>query len=149
MPRKISWTLWIRCSEITLTFIVFIDDILVYSKSEDEHMDHLEVVLKVLKEHQLFAKYSKCEFWLRSVAFDCHFISSEGIEVDPKKIEMVNNWPRPLNPTGIWSFLGLYGYDRRFVDGFASIASFLTTLTQKHDKFSVQKLVKKFPRVET
>ena len=71
--------------------IVFIDDILIYSKSEDDHMNHLRIVLQVLKDHQLYAKFSKCEFWLRSVAFLGHIVSSEGIEVDPKKIDAVKS----------------------------------------------------------
>ena len=100
-------------------FIVFIVDILVYSKNEGDHMGHLRVVLQVLKEHQLFAKYSKCEFWLRSLAFLGHIICIEGIDVNPKKIEVVKNWPRPLTPTNIRSFLSLAEYYRRFVDGFA------------------------------
>ena len=103
--------------------IVFIDDILVFLKNESDHMGHLRVVLQVLKEHQHFSKYSKCEFWLRSVAFLGHIISSENEEVDPKKTEAVRNLPKPLNPTDIRSFLGLAGYYRMFVDGFVSIAS--------------------------
>jgi len=115
--------------------IVFIDDILIYSKSEDDHMNHLRIVLQVLKDHQLYAKFSKCEFWLRSVAFLGHIVSSEGIEVDPKKTDAVKSWPRPLSPSDIRSFLGLAGYYRRFVEGFSSIASPLTALTQKKSKF--------------
>ena len=84
-------------------------------------MDHLRVVLQVIKENQLFTKYRKCEFWLRSVAFLGHIISSKGVEFDPRKIEVVKNWPRPLTPTDIRSFLGLLGYYRRSVDGFAII----------------------------
>ncbi|KAH0784229.1 hypothetical protein KY290_003827 [Solanum tuberosum] len=115
--------------------IVFIDDILIYSKSEDDHMNHLRIVLQALKDHQLYAKFSKCEFWLRSVAFLGHIVSSEGIEVDPKKTDAVKSWPRPLNPSDIRSFLGLVGYYRRFVEGFSSIASPLTALTQYKSKF--------------
>ena len=89
--------------------IVFIDDILVYSKNEGDHMGHLRVVLQTLKEHQLFAKYSKCDFWLRTVTFLGHIISSKGVEVDPRKTEAAKYWPRPLNPTDIRSFLGLTG----------------------------------------
>ena len=96
--------------------IVFIDDILVYTKNEGDHMNHLRVVLQVLKENQLFAKYRKCEFWLRSVAFLGHIIFSEGVEVDPRKMEAVKNWSRPLTPTDIRSFLGLAGYYQRFMD---------------------------------
>ena len=111
--------------------IVFIDEFLVYSKNEGEHMDHLRVVVQVLKKHELFVKYRKSEFWLRLLAFLGHIISSEGIEVDPKKIKAFKNFPRPLTLTNIRIFLGLAGYYRRFVHGFASIASPLTTLTQK------------------
>ncbi|KAH0720060.1 hypothetical protein KY284_005090 [Solanum tuberosum] len=115
--------------------IVFIDDILIYSRSENEYMDHLRIVLQVLKDHQVFAKFSKCEFWLRSVPFLGHIVSNKGIEVDPKKTNAVKSWPRPLTPSDIRSFLGLAGYYRRFVEGFSSIASPLTTLTQKKAKF--------------
>ena len=108
---------------------------LVYSKNEDDHMGHLRVVLQTLKEHQLYAKYSKCEFWLRSLTFLGHIISSEGIEVDPRKTEAVKNWPRLLTPTHIMSVLGLAGYYWRFVDGFTSVASPLSILTQKSRKF--------------
>ena len=115
--------------------IVFIDDIWVYLKNEGYHLNHLRVVLQVLKENQLFAKYRKCEFWLRSVAFLGHIISSKGVDVEPRKTKAVKNRPRPLNPTDIRIFLGLAGYYRRFMDGFASTASPLTTLTQKSKKF--------------
>ena len=94
-------------------------------------MNHLRVVLQLLKEHQFFSNYSNCEFWLRSVTFLNRIICSERVEVDPRKMEAVKNWPRPLTPTNIRSFFGLAGYYRRVVEGFASIASRLTTLTQK------------------
>jgi len=73
--------------------IVFIDDILIYSRSENEHVDHLRIVLQVLKDQQLFAKFSKCEFLLRSIAFLGHIVSSKGIEVDPKKTDTVQSCP--------------------------------------------------------
>ena len=111
--------------------IVFINDILVYLKNENEHMNHLRLVLQVLKENQLFGKYSKCEFWLRSATFLGHIISSEGVEVDSRKTEAVKNRLRPLTPTDIRSSLGHEGYYRRFMNGFASITSPLTNLTQK------------------
>ena len=88
-----------------------------------------------LKDRQLFAKFSKYEFWLQSVAFLSHIISSEGIHVDSQKIEALKQWPRPTSATDISSFLGLAGYYRRFVEGFSSIASPLTRLTQKMVKF--------------
>ena len=115
--------------------IVFIDDILVYSRNEEDHVNHLRIVLQVLRDRQLFAKFDKCEFWLRSVAFLGHVISGEGIMVDPKKTKAVKNWPRPLTSSDIRSFLGLAGYYRRFVEGFSSISSPLTRLTQKKEKF--------------
>ncbi|KAH0695789.1 hypothetical protein KY289_013271 [Solanum tuberosum] len=95
---------------LNLFVIVVIDDILIYSRSEDDHMKHLRLVLQVLKDHQLYAEFSKCEFWLRSVAFLGHIVSSVAIEVDPKKMDAVKSCPRPLSPTDIRSFLGLAGY---------------------------------------
>ncbi|WMV46356.1 hypothetical protein MTR67_039741, partial [Solanum verrucosum] len=92
-------------------------------------------MLQILKDQQLFAKFSKCEFWLSSVAFLGHIVSSKAIEVDPKKTDAFKCWPRPLSPSDIRSFLGLAGYYKRFVEGFSSIASPLTELTQKKAKF--------------
>ena len=115
--------------------IVFIDDILVYSKSEDEHAKHLRFVLQTLRDHRLYAKFSKCEFWLEQVAFLGHVVSKDGIQVDPKKIEAVADWPRPTTVIEIRSFLGLAGYYRRFVKDFSKIAAPLTRLTQKNVKF--------------
>ncbi|KAH0680971.1 hypothetical protein KY290_023159 [Solanum tuberosum] len=123
--------------------IVFIEDILIYSRSLNDHMDHLRIVLQVLKDQQLFAKFSKCELLLRSVAFLCHIVSSKGIEVDPKKTNVVKSWPRPLTTSGIRSFLGLAGYYMRFVEGFSSIASPLMTLTQKKSKFVLSEACEK------
>ncbi|KAI5335991.1 hypothetical protein L3X38_026125 [Prunus dulcis] len=85
--------------------IVFIDDILVYTKSQKAHMKHLEIALKTLSRRQLFAKFSKCQFWLDRVSFLGHVISAEGIYVDPQKIEAVVNWPRPTSVTEVRSFL--------------------------------------------
>ena len=116
--------------------VVFIDDILIYSKGEKEHMGHLRLVFEKLRENMLFAKFSKCEFRLKEVAFLGHVVSGEGIKVDPKKTEAVKNWPRPLSPSDIKSFLGLDGYYRRFIEGFASIASPMMRLTQKKVKFA-------------
>ena len=122
-------------SYLDMFFIVFIDDTLVYSRNEDEHFDYLRTVLQTLRDHKLFAKFIKCEFWLRSVAFLGHIISFEGIRVDPQKTEAVRNWPRPISPTDIQIFLDLAGYYCHFVEGFSSIASPMTRLTQKKVKF--------------
>ncbi|KAL0432723.1 UNVERIFIED_CONTAM: Retrovirus-related Pol polyprotein from transposon.6 [Sesamum latifolium] len=115
--------------------VVFIDDILVYSASDKMHEEHLRVVLQTLREKQLYAKFSKCEFWLESVAFLGHVITKEGISVDPRKVEAIVDWPKPTNVTEIRSFLGLAGYYRKFVEGFSKIALPLNRLTQKRIKF--------------
>nr|WMB96863.1 hypothetical protein [Solanum melongena] len=115
--------------------IVFIDDILVYSRDEEEHVNHLMIALQALRDNELYLKFSKFEFWLKSVAFLGHVISGDGIRVDTQKIEVVKNWPRPTSPTEIRSFLGLSGYYRRFVEGFSSTSASLTKLTQKKVKF--------------
>ncbi|TQD77792.1 hypothetical protein C1H46_027665 [Malus baccata] len=115
--------------------IVFIDDILVYSKSESDHIRHLNLVLRKLREHQLYAKFSKCQFWLDQVAFLGHVVSAQGIQVDPQKIEAVESWEQPRTVTEVRSFLGLAGYYRRFVQDFSIIALPLTKLTRKDVKF--------------
>ena len=98
-------------------------------------MRHLRIMLQVLKDNQLLSKFSKCEFLIRSVAFLGQIVSSERVEVDPRKTKVVKGCPRPLRPTKIQSFLGLVGYYRRFVEGFSSITSSLTVLTQNKSKF--------------
>ncbi|KAD2805401.1 hypothetical protein E3N88_38778 [Mikania micrantha] len=115
--------------------IVFIDDILIYSKTEQEHEDQLKKVLELLRAEQLYAKFSKCEFWLKEVHFLGHVINKDGIHVDPAKIEAIKNWTTPSTPTEIRSFLGLAGYYRRFIANFSKIALPLTTLTQKSQAF--------------
>ncbi|WRX23577.1 Reverse transcriptase domain - like 10 [Theobroma cacao] len=115
--------------------IVFIDDILVYSRDNDEHAAHLRIVLQTLRERQLYAKFSKCEFWLQEVVFLGHVVSRTGIYVDPKKVEAILQWEQPKTVTEIRSFLGLAGYYRRFVQGFSLIAAPLTRLTRKGVKF--------------
>ncbi|VVA31265.1 PREDICTED: retrotransposon, partial [Prunus dulcis] len=99
------------------------------------HMKHLELVLKTLRRKKLFAKFSKCQFWLDIVNFLGHVISAEGVYVDPQKVEAVVNWPQPTSVTKVRSFLGLAGCYRRFVEGFSTIAAPLTRLTRKGVKF--------------
>ncbi|GJS68678.1 reverse transcriptase domain-containing protein [Tanacetum coccineum] len=115
--------------------IVFIDDILIYSYNEKEHEEHLETILELLKKEELYAKFSKCEFWINTVKFLGHVIDSSGIHVDPAKIEAVKNWASPTTPSEIRQFLGLAGYYRRFIEGFSKIAKPMTELTQKNQKF--------------
>ena len=115
--------------------VVFIDDILVYSKDAQEHEHHLRIVLQILREKQLFSKLNKWDFWLKEVSFLGHIVSAEGIRVDPVKIEAVMNWKPPQNVTEVRSFLGLAGYYRRFVQGFSVIAFSLTRLLRKGMKF--------------
>uniref|UniRef100_A0A8R7TTJ8 Reverse transcriptase domain-containing protein n=1 Tax=Triticum urartu TaxID=4572 RepID=A0A8R7TTJ8_TRIUA len=115
--------------------VVFIDDILVYSKKEEEHKEHLRLVLEKLREHQLYAKFSKCEFWLKEVGFLGHVISGEGIAVDPTKVQYVTEWLAPTSVGEIRSFLGLAGYYRRFIEKFSKIAKPMTELLKKDTKF--------------
>ncbi|MFS8007030.1 putative nucleotidyltransferase, Ribonuclease H [Helianthus anomalus] len=111
--------------------IVFIDDILIYSKSQEEHEQHLGLILELLRTEQLYAKFSKCDFWLREVHFLGHVVNKDGILVDPSKVDSIRNWPAQRTPTEIHQFLGLAGYYRRFIKDFSKIAQPLTLLTQK------------------
>nr|KYP44779.1 Retrovirus-related Pol polyprotein from transposon 17.6 [Cajanus cajan] len=106
--------------------VVFIDDILIYSRTPEEHGEHLRLLLEILKAKQLYAKLSKCEFWLDEVKFLGHVISVEGIVVDSAKVESVLQWERPRTVTDIQSFVGLAGYYRRFIEGFSKIVAPLT-----------------------
>ncbi|GJX55507.1 putative reverse transcriptase domain-containing protein [Tanacetum coccineum] len=115
--------------------IVFIDDILIYSKNKKEHEEHLKAILELLKKEELYAKFSKCEFWIPKVQFLGHVIDSQGIHVDPAKIESIKDWASPKTPTEIRQFLGLAGYYRRFIEGFSKIAKPMTKLTQKKVAF--------------
>nr|GEW11675.1 putative reverse transcriptase domain-containing protein [Tanacetum cinerariifolium] len=115
--------------------IVFIDDILVFSKSKEEHEDHLRSVLQTLRQEKLYAKFSKCEFWLSSVAFLGHIVSAAGITMDPAKVKAITKWPRPTSVTEVRSFLGLAGYYRRFVEGFSRLALPLTKLMPEGENF--------------
>jgi len=115
--------------------VVFINDILIYSKSEEEHAEHLRIVLQVLKEKKLYAKLSKYEFWLEEVSFLGHIISGSGIVVDPSKVDAVSQWDTLKSVTEVRSFLGLGGYYRRFIEGFSKLALLLTQLTCKGRAF--------------
>jgi hypothetical protein len=111
--------------------IVFINDILIYSKSREEHEEHLCLTLELLSKAKIYAKFSKCEFWLREVQFLDHMIDVSGIHVDPSKIEAVSKWEAPKSATEIRQFLGLASYYQRFIANFSKIDQPLTKLTQK------------------
>jgi hypothetical protein len=116
--------------------VVFIDDILIYSKNSEDHAKHLHVILQRLRDHRLYAKFSKCEFWLDTVKFLGHTIFSDGISVDPSKVQEVMDWKPPTLVHQIRSFLGLAGYYRRFIPDFSRIAKPMTELLKKGVKFS-------------
>ncbi|GJY37909.1 hypothetical protein Tco_0424273 [Tanacetum coccineum] len=115
--------------------IVFIDDILIYSRNKEKHANHLRIILELLRKDKLYAKFSKCDFWIHIVQFLGHLIDSQGLHVDPAKIEAVKNWTSPTTPTEVRQFLGLAGYYRRFIEGFSKIAKPLTKLTQKNKSY--------------
>ena len=115
--------------------LVFIDDILIFSKTEDEHAEHLRIVLEILRRNVLYAKFSKCHFWVNEVKFLGHIVNEEGISVDPSKISAILDWKQPTTPREVRSFLGLAGYYRKFVQDFSKLASPLTKLTMKNAKF--------------
>jgi hypothetical protein len=115
--------------------MVFIDDILVYSRSEEEHQEHLHLALQKLREHRLYAKLSKSEFWMKQVGFLRHVISKGGISVDPSRVQDVLSWNAPTSVGDIQSFLGLAGYYRRFIEGFLKIRKPMTELLKKDKKF--------------
>jgi hypothetical protein len=115
--------------------MVFIDDIFVYSRSEGEHEEHLLLVLQKLRDHKLYAKLSKCEFWFKQVVFLGHIISKGGISVDLGKVQDVLSWKVPTSVGDIRSFLRLDRYYRRFIEGFLKISKPMTELLEKDRKF--------------
>jgi hypothetical protein len=115
--------------------LVFIDDILIYSKNREEHEEHLRIVLQVLREHQLYAKFSKCDFFQKQIHYLGHVLSKEGVAVDPDKIRSIMEWPTPKDVSDIRSFMGLAGYYRRFIKYFSKIGCPITALQKKGKKF--------------
>jgi hypothetical protein len=111
--------------------LVYLDDILIYSKTPEEHSQHLRQVLELLREHQLYANMKKCSFAKSEVAYLGHIVSPEGVKVDPRKTAAVYNWPKPTCLTELWSFLGLATYFRKFIKDFAKLAMPLHGMTRK------------------
>ena len=111
--------------------VVFIDDVFIYSQLEEEHEDHFRVVLQVLKEHQLYAKFSKCEFWLNEARFFGHVVLASCVSVDPEKVKAVMSWERLKSVLKIRSFSELAGYYKRFIEDFSRVAAPMTRLTRK------------------
>jgi hypothetical protein len=115
--------------------VVFIDHILIYSQSEEEHVDHLKMVLQRLQEHQLYAKLSKCEFWIDEVLFLGHIINRDGFVLGSKKVADILNWKALTDVRGIKSFIGMVGYYRRFIAGSLKIARPMTGLLANKVEF--------------
>ena len=123
-------------SELDKFVVVFIDDILIYLENEVDHAEHLRVVLSRLREHQLYAKFSKCEFWLSKVPFLDHILSENGISVDPTKVQVVMDWKALTSVHEVQSFLWLAGYYQHFISDSSKIAKPMTRLLQKDEKFN-------------
>jgi hypothetical protein len=121
--------------ELDKCVIVFIDDLLVFSKTAEEHAEHLRIVLGKLRQHQLHAKFSKCKFWMEEVAFLGHVLSAKGVAIDPSKIEEVSNWQSPKSVIEIHSFLSLARYYRWFIENFSKIAKPMTELLKSNTPF--------------
>jgi hypothetical protein len=122
--------------ELDKFVVVFIDNILIYSKNEEEHAQHLRIVLTRLREHQLYAKFSKCAFWLEEIQFLGHVLSTKRIVVDPSKVKDILEWKPPTNVHQVRSFLGLAGYYRRFILDFSKLVKPITSLLKSDIKFN-------------
>jgi hypothetical protein len=121
--------------ELDKFVIVFIDDILIYSKNKEEHAEHLRIVLSRLREHQLYAKFSKYEFWLDEVLFLGHVLSAKGVAVDPGKLKDILDWKPPTTVHQVHSFLGMADYYHRFIPDFSKISKPITELLKNQVKF--------------
>jgi hypothetical protein len=122
--------------ELDKFIVVFIDDILIYSKNKEEHAQHLQIILTCLREHQLYAKFSKCAFWLEEIQFLGHVLSAKGIVVDPSKVMDILEWKPPTTVHQVRSFLGLAGYYRRFIPNFSKLVKPITSLLKNNTKFN-------------
>jgi hypothetical protein len=122
--------------ELDKFVVVFIDDILIYSKNEVEHAKHLRIILTRLREHQLYAKFRKCTFWLEEIQFLGHVLSAKGIAVDPSKVKDILEWKPPTTVHQVQSFLGLAGYYRRFILDFSKIVKPIKSLFKNDTRFN-------------
>ncbi|GJU52881.1 putative reverse transcriptase domain-containing protein [Tanacetum coccineum] len=125
-------TLMTKANEPTLSDIPIVRD---FEDTKEDHENHLRLMLDLLRKEKLYAKFSKCKFWLQEVHFLGHVVNHDGIHVDPSKIEAVKSWKAPTTPSEVRSFMGLDGYYRRFIENFSKIAKPLTSLTQKNQKY--------------
>ena len=115
--------------------VIFIDDILIYSKTKEEHKEHLKIELQELREHQFFAKFSKCDFFKDKIQYLGHVVSNDGISIDPDKVKAIMEWLVPKNISDIISFMGITRYYWNFIEGFSKIAYPITSLQKKGKKF--------------
>jgi hypothetical protein len=122
--------------ELDKFVVVFIDDILIYSKNEEEHVQHLWIVLMRLRQHQLYAKFSRCVFWLKEIQFLGHVLSAKGIAVDTSKVKDILEWKPPTTVHQVRSFLGMAGYYRRFIPDFSKLVKPITSLLKNDTKFN-------------
>ena len=130
--------------------VVFFNDILIYSKTKEEHKEHLKIVLQELREHQLFTKFSKCDFIKDKIQYLGHVVTKEGISVDPEKIKAIEDWSVPKDVTDVRSFMGITGYYRRFIEGFSRIVNPINSLQKKGNKFDWnQKCEESFRKLKT
>jgi hypothetical protein len=137
------------CEYLDKFIQVFIEDILVYSQTMEEHGEHLCLVLQCLRKNKLFGKLSKCSFYQSKIHYLMHVISGEGIIVDPAKVEASMEWPTPTSVPEVRSFMGLAGYYQRFVEGFSKIANLITKLQKKNKKYVWnEKCAKAFRRLK-
>jgi hypothetical protein len=136
----------ILSKDLDVFVVIFIDDILIFSKTEEEHAEHIRIVLQKLSDHRLYAKFSKCEFWLKEVSFLGHVLSENVVAVDPSKVKDVLEWEQPKNVKDIWSFLGLARYYRRFIENFSKISKPMTELLNKGIPFKCRMLVRKLSK---
>ena len=136
LPTSCTWWIWYSCPSSTSLWLCLSMISWFIQENEVDHANHLRIVLSRLREHKLYAKFSKCEFWLSKVPFLGHILWRDGISMDPSKVQEVMDWKAPTSIHEVWSFLGLAGYYRHFIPDFSKIAKPMTKLLQKDEKFN-------------